>query len=137
MKKNPVIPYAMIAALGILAIIILSVVGVNQQQQLAEEGGETPPEEQPAEGNGETPAEGGGGGNVDPAQIFQNNCASCHGGDLSGGLGPPLTGIGDTYSAEEIAEIIATGIEGTSMPPFEGQLSEEQIQALATWLTEQ
>lgn len=121
--KNPVIPYAIIAGLGIFVVILVSLLGVNQRSdiQQAEEG--EPTEEQAEE---EGVAE-------DPEEMFSNNCASCHGGDLSGGVGPDLTEVEDKHSAEEIQEIILNG-KG-EMPPVDVQ--DEQSEAIAEWLLEQ
>ncbi|WP_174614276.1 cytochrome c551 [Virgibacillus ihumii] len=75
-----------------------------------------------------------GGETTDTAsadQIFQNNCASCHGSDLSGGMGPDLTKIGSEYSADEIADIIQNG---KGQMPAQKQVSKEDRQTVAQWL---
>lgn len=64
-------------------------------------------------------------------EIYKDSCASCHGGDLSGGMGPELTGNG--LSADEISNIIENG-QG-SMPPV--NLSEEDRSEVANWLSNQ
>lgn len=67
-------------------------------------------------------------------EIYQTNCANCHGGDLSGGaIGPDLTQVGAEYSAEEIADIIKNG-KG-SMPAFPN-ISGEKMKNLSNWLAE-
>ena len=43
------------------------------------------------------------------AKIFNQKCSSCHGGDLTGGMGPNLTKVGSRYSKDEILNIIANG----------------------------
>ncbi|OZU88790.1 cytochrome C551 [Virgibacillus indicus] len=76
------------------------------------------------------------GGTVDTAaaeEVFQANCASCHGADLSGGAGPELTNVGSTHSADEIATIINEG-QGT-MPA--GMATGDDVDLLANWLAEQ
>ncbi|PAV31026.1 cytochrome C551 [Virgibacillus profundi] len=76
------------------------------------------------------------GGTVDTAaaeEVFESNCASCHGADLSGGAGPDLTQVGSSMSADEIATIIEEG-KG-SMPP--GLVSGGDVDLLANWLAEQ
>ncbi|GAA0589724.1 cytochrome c-551 [Virgibacillus siamensis] len=90
-------------------------------------------------GGGDEGSSGGssdsGGGTTDTAsadQIFQNNCAQCHGSDLSGGMGPNLTKIGSKYSADEITDIIKNG-KG-QMPP-QKQVSKEDRQTVAQWLS--
>ncbi|AVQ99861.1 cytochrome C551 [Oceanobacillus iheyensis] len=75
------------------------------------------------------------GGTVDTAaaeEAFQSNCSSCHGADLSGGVGPALTNVGSKHSADEIADIIKNG-QG-SMPA--GQASGDDVELLANWLAE-
>ncbi|WP_188454127.1 cytochrome c551 [Virgibacillus oceani] len=86
----------------------------------------------------EEPADNGGseGGTVDTAaaeELFESNCASCHGADLSGGVGPDLTKVGSRYSADEIAGFIQNG-KG-QMPP-QKQVSKEDAQTIASWLAE-
>lgn len=121
--KNPVIPYALIAGLGIFAVILVSILGVNQRNDIesAEEG--EPAEEQAEEG--ETAD--------DPEEIFMNTCAACHGEDLSGESGPDLTEIGNDYSAEDIQQIILDG-KG-QMPPQD--VADPQAEAIAEWLLDQ
>lgn len=119
MRKNPVLPYAIIALLGVLAVVIISFVGIGQRDDLANEGQ-----------NGEETQEGETAGSEE--EIFQANCAACHGADLSGGAGPDLTQVGSKYSAEEIAEIIQEGLG--SMPG--GLVQGEEQTALAEWLSE-
>jgi cbb3-type cytochrome c oxidase subunit III len=82
-------------------------------------------------------AETGTGGEAagGPQAVFQSNCASCHtfaAAGTSGTVGPNLDEIQLDVAA--IVEQITNG--GGGMPPFEGQLSEEQIQALAEYLVE-
>ncbi|MDC3413364.1 cytochrome c [Aquibacillus sp. 3ASR75-11] len=128
MRKNPVVPYAMIAVLGILVMIVLSFIGANQQdkiEQAQENGGETQ-----EEGGGEE----GGGDVVDPEEYVQNSCVSCHGSDLSGGIGPDLRKIGNKYSKDEIKKIVMNGIEGTAMPAV--VKNDAQAEAIAKWLAE-
>ncbi|WP_226580566.1 c-type cytochrome [Halobacillus litoralis] len=86
------------------------------------------------EESNEDAEEGGEGDTVDTAaaeKVFQNNCASCHGGDLGGGFGPALTNVGADYSADEIVNIIKNG-KG-QMPAQEG-VSDEDAQLVASWL---
>lgn len=114
MRKNPVIPFALIGVLGILAVIILSNVGLNEQEKIAnpEEGGETV--------------------EADPEALVQS-CIGCHGGDLEGtSSAPGLQDVGSKYSQEEIQDIINNGIEGTAMPG--GLVTTDEAEVLAEWL---
>jgi mono/diheme cytochrome c family protein len=70
----------------------------------------------------------------DPENLFATSCGSCHvfsPAGTSGTTGPSLDET--TLSVDEVARQIAQG--GGGMPPFEGQLTEEQIQALAEYIT--
>lgn len=126
MKKNPVVPYALIAVIGIALVIVISIAGIHQRDdiQKAEEGGETQ-EQKGAE-------EGEGGETTDPEAIFKQNCSSCHGEDLSGGMGPNLQDIGSKHSKDEIEGIIEEG--PGQMPP--GLIEGDPKDAVAEWLAE-
>jgi cytochrome c551 len=43
------------------------------------------------------------------AKIFDQKCSGCHGGDLTGGMGPNLTKVGSKYSKDDILGIIKNG----------------------------
>lgn len=77
---------------------------------------------------------GGGGAGAEGSTIFAENCASCHGSDGSGGFGPSLQNRSD-LSVERVTEQVTNG--GGEMPSFEGQLSEEQIAAVADYVSTQ
>lgn len=70
----------------------------------------------------------------DREELYQNSCAACHANDLKGGAGPSLTDVRDTYSQDEIKEIILNGMG--AMP---GGLvaSEKEAEQIAAWLLEQ
>jgi len=116
MSKNPVLPYAIIAIIGIFLVIIISYFGVNQRDAILN----------PDEAEETTEA-------ADVDDIFKANCASCHGSDLTGGSAPDLTEVGDSHSADEIEEIIIEGTDG-GMPG--GLVDNEQAAELAEWLAE-
>ncbi|AXH98482.1 cytochrome c [Sporosarcina sp. PTS2304] len=69
---------------------------------------------------------------VDAEAVVQQNCASCHGGNLEGGMGPALDKIGGTLSQDEIHDVIVNG-KG-AMPP--GIIKGEEADAVAAWLAE-
>jgi len=127
MKRN-VLPFGIIAIVGIFAAVIVFYIGVSQEEeiQLAEEndGEEAADGEEGEDGeDGET--------EDDPEAMFASSCASCHGDDLTGGMGPDLTSIGSDHSAEDIQEIIANG-QG-DMPP--GTASPDEAEIIADWLS--
>jgi len=73
-------------------------------------------------------------------QLYNKQCAVCHGEDLSGApLGTPLVGIdlrhGD--SVEEITNSIANGFPESGMPAWSETLDEDWIHNLALYVTEQ
>lgn len=67
--------------------------------------------------------------------LVRQDCGSCHGMTLKGGLGRPLlpeyfVGV----PTEGMAAIILDGVPGTPMPPWRGLISEEEAQWIATKL---
>jgi cytochrome c551 len=64
--------------------------------------------------------------------VYEANCAACHGADLSGGAGPELSAVGANLSVDELKDVIANGRGG--MPKFSGKLSDDEIQELSEWL---
>ncbi len=70
-------------------------------------------------------------------RLVRQDCGSCHGMTLKGGLGKPL--LPETLArldAPAVAEVILRGIPGTPMPPWRGLLSEEDAIWIATKLKE-
>jgi cytochrome c550 len=109
MKRNPVIPYILIMAFGIVLILILSFKGLGDMKEIAKENGE---------------------GNK-PEDIYKQSCIGCHGDQYQGVVGPTLKGVGKKYSKEELITIVTKG-KGTGMPA--GLVKEEQAAAMADWL---
>lgn len=74
--------------------------------------------------------------NVD--ELYQQNCAACHGDQFQGGLGGSLTdGVWNHgASDEEIQANISNGFPDKGMVAYGGTLSEEQIRALVVFLRE-
>lgn len=89
------------------------------------------------DGSDETATEEGSSassGDVDAEGIAQSSCASCHGSDFSGGMGPALAGL--SLSEDEFSEIVRNG-QG-QMPAFsEDQINDEELSALHTYFSEQ
>lgn len=66
--------------------------------------------------------------------LVRQDCGSCHGLTLKGGLGPAL--LPETLAAhtpESLAGVIRHGLAGTAMPPFAPFLTEPE----ALWIGEQ
>lgn len=69
--------------------------------------------------------------------LVRQDCGSCHGMSLQGGLGTPLTrealaGV----PAENLAATILYGRPGTAMPPWKTLLTDAQAQWIAERLLE-
>lgn len=103
---------------------------------LAACGGDDGASEEPADTNDNATEESTENGeSVDTAageEVYQANCAMCHGADLAGSAGPDLTEVGGKYSQEEIADIVTNGTG--SMQPQD--VAGEDLDALTAWLAE-
>ena len=61
--------------------------------------------------------------------LVRQDCGSCHGLTLKGGLGRPLTPDHlRAWSREQLVWIILDGVRGTPMPPWRPLLSEAEVQ---------
>lgn len=66
--------------------------------------------------------------------LLKQDCGSCHGMTLKGGLGPALLPANLEGKPDELLVIsILDGRPGTAMPPWRGLLTEAEAQ----WLVEQ
>lgn len=77
----------------------------------------------------------GSAANLDPAglaSLVRQDCGSCHGLTLKGGLGKPLTPEHlSSWSREQVVSIILDGVPGTPMPPWRQLLSEADARWIA------
>jgi cytochrome c553 len=104
----------------------------EELEEEAEEEAEGPQEEEPV---GETVggSEASGGDPAAGATVFAENCAACHGEDGHGGAGgPDLTTMPLAQTEAGAVEQVTNG--GGGMPPFGGQLSEEEISDVAAFV---
>ncbi|WP_050522219.1 c-type cytochrome [Pseudorhodobacter wandonensis] len=63
------------------------------------------------------------------------DCGSCHGLTMKGGLGKPLTAEAlDGADPEALALIVLDGVPGTAMPPWRPLLTEEEADWIAHYL---
>lgn len=68
-------------------------------------------------------------------ELVHQDCGSCHGMLLTGGLGPALTTQALTgKSTELLAATIREGRAGTPMPPWKKLLSEAEIDWIVEYL---
>ena len=112
------ISFVVEAIVGVAVIVTVVLLFANQ------------PEQAPA-----APAEAvEAAGGIDGAAVFADNCAACHGGDGSGGIGPRLAGgrVVTVYPdpADQIA-VVTTGRGG--MPAFGDKLTDDEIAAVVDY----
>lgn len=66
--------------------------------------------------------------------LLKQDCGSCHGMTLKGGLGPSLLpGALEGKPSELLVTTVLEGRAGTAMPPWKAMLSEDE----AAWLVTQ
>ncbi len=67
--------------------------------------------------------------------LLIQDCGSCHGLTMNGGLGRPLTqdALKD-FPVETVRDIILDGLPGTPMPPWRPLMSEQEAAAIAHML---
>ncbi|HEX8964676.1 MAG TPA: cytochrome c [Rhodocyclaceae bacterium] len=69
-------------------------------------------------------------------RLVREDCGSCHGMRLTGGLGTPLTAEAlRGKPAEALVATVTYGHPGTAMPPWRTMLSEADIRWIVTQLT--
>jgi cytochrome c551 len=99
---------------------------------------ESAPEEGSAEEEPVGPTGGEENGGGDPAAgktVFAEHCAGCHGEDgLGGAGGPDLTTMPLAQTEEGAVQQVTNG---GGMPPFGGQLSEEEISDVAAFVVQE
>lgn len=67
--------------------------------------------------------------------LVRQDCGSCHGLTLKGGLGPELSASRfEGVPSDAIAALILDGVPGTPMPPWRGLLSEQDALWIADYL---
>ncbi len=68
----------------------------------------------------------------DGADLYAKNCASCHGGDGQGGIGPQLAGVvADNLTVEEHVTVVMNG--RATMPSFASSLTDDEAAAIVLY----
>ncbi|MBW3561909.1 MAG: c-type cytochrome [Actinobacteria bacterium] len=70
-------------------------------------------------------------------QIFESNCAMCHGSDASGmmGMHPSLRGAVERLTREGVEVTVRNGRDtNPPMPPFEGHLTDREIEQVIAYI---
>lgn len=67
--------------------------------------------------------------------LYQKNCASCHGADRLGGMGPALLPSNlERLRKDNALQVIREGRVATQMPAYQNLLSENEIQTLRDYI---
>ncbi len=102
-----------------------------EEESATEETADSGEESGESEEGGEETASSG---DVDAEGIARDNCASCHGQDFSGAMGPALAGT--SLAEDEFTSIVRDG-QG-SMPAFSAdKVADEELTALYQFFSEQ
>ncbi|MTH52452.1 cytochrome c [Bacillus mangrovi] len=117
MKRNPLIPFALIAVFGIGLMFFFSIKGIGDGKELAGGGKEEPKTEDISA--------------LSPEEIYKGKCISCHGENYEGGAGPKLAGT--SLSVDEIKEKIKNGGGGM---PANLVPDEKKLEEMAKWVSE-
>lgn len=128
MNRNPLIPFFIIMAFGIVLMFGLSFKGLGDVRQAAKHKGTsatTAPSPAPS------PAPATQTASVDPQNIYKTTCIGCHGDQYQGVVGPSLKGIGSKLTVAQIKQIITHG-KGP-MPP--DLVPESEAQVMAEWVS--
>ncbi len=112
MNRNPVIPFILILLLGVGLIFFMSAHGANKEEE--------------KEGDGGAKTE-----KFDAATFAKDNCTSCHGQNLEGGMGPKLAG--SKKGADEMKKIIREG-KGSMPAHDEATISNKDLDTLVKYL---
>jgi mono/diheme cytochrome c family protein len=72
--------------------------------------------------------------NVEAANVFSNNCSGCHGDAGQGGVGPNLQQLPAAGNLQTVLKQVRNG--GGGMPPFEGKLTDDEINLVAHYVVE-
>jgi mono/diheme cytochrome c family protein/DNA-binding beta-propeller fold protein YncE len=71
----------------------------------------------------------------EPAHVYAEHCASCHGADRLGAMGPALLPENlERLRKAEALKVIRDGRPATQMAAFGAKLSAEEVQQLADWI---
>ena len=118
---------AVAVTLVVVMLASVEIFGEEHEEEGGEGGGESVPAE--TDGNG-----GGGAGDAAAGEpLFAENCGSCHTleeAGTSGNVGPNLDE--STLDHDAVVQQVTNG--GGGMPPFQGQLSEEEIRNVAAFV---
>jgi mono/diheme cytochrome c family protein len=71
---------------------------------------------------------------ADGEAVYRTSCASCHGGQGQGAIGPQLAGVvADNLTVAEHVEVVFHGRGGTNMVAWKGQITDDEIAAVVAY----
>ena len=114
MNRNPVIPFLLIMLMGVGLIFFMSAHGANKAEEEGEGGAKTEQK-------------------FDAKTFAKDNCTSCHGQNLEGGMGPKLAG--NKKPEKELAKIIREG-KGAMPAHDASKISDKDLDTLVKYLKE-
>lgn len=133
MNKNPIIPFLLIIFLGIGLVFLLSSYGANET---GDNGKDQASEQKDESGNDESDSDSdeASSSDFDAEGYAKQNCASCHGQDFSGGMGPAIAGT--DLSEDDFHDIVRNG--KNAMPAHsEDEISDDDMKVLYDYFSEQ
>jgi predicted lipoprotein with Yx(FWY)xxD motif/cytochrome c5 len=71
---------------------------------------------------------------ADGEQVFSNICATCHGAEGQGNIGPRFDGNSRLARSNFVINMVLNGFPDHGMPAFRDQLSDQQIAGVATFI---
>lgn len=86
-------------------------------------------------GNNNAGNNNGGETTADGQEVFSENCMSCHGDEGQGASGPELQGDDFAADLDKVIDQVKEG--GDGMPAFEGDLSDDEIEAVSKYVTDE
>ena len=118
----------------IVQVLALLAAALTVVMLFANEPEDTAPATATAADTGGDSDDGGDAEAVDGAAVYAANCASCHGADGGGAVGPALGGGAAVEAFPDEADQIAVVTDGRNgMPSFGANLSAEEIEAVVAY----
>lgn len=69
--------------------------------------------------------------------LYDANCAACHGTELEGGVGPPLDRTSDASELSDARYVLRTTEGRGDMPAFADQLTSEEIDEIIAYIRDE
>jgi mono/diheme cytochrome c family protein len=70
-------------------------------------------------------------------ELYDDNCAACHGADLEGGAGPPLDRTSDASELSDARYVLRISDGIGAMPGFSDQLTSDEIDEVIAYIRDE